>query len=78
MGNLMGAYDIGKTPCFVYNAESLMPDTYIHSAKKKNATKPIIFWGGKATIGRAILSVIHAANDTVTARRLIAETSATT
>jgi hypothetical protein len=25
-------------------------------SQEKNATKPIIFWGGKATIGTAILS----------------------
>jgi hypothetical protein len=32
-------------------------------SQEKNATKPIIFWGGKATIGTAFLSFIHAAND---------------
>jgi hypothetical protein len=33
-------------------------------SQENNVTKPIKFWGGKATIGTAILSFIHAAIDT--------------
>jgi hypothetical protein len=37
--------------------------------QEKNATKPIIFWGGKATIGTVILSFIHAACNRATSYR---------